>query len=299
MTLLNKAWARYQRDGLNEVVRVAWGRASDAVQTRVDQYDPARRRAITEVARDGSVEARLRSSGFDVVPVEVSAAEFQGWFTRTAYPADYCPGPWRKALPEKALEHYLSLQLLALTPADTCVDVASQDSPFADLLRAQVGCRVYRQDLEYPAGLHGDRIGGDAARLPLPADSVTAMTLHCSFEHFEGRSDVEFLREASRVLKPGGKVCILPLYLRDEYLNVLDPLAPDGLHPDDGAKIYSVRRWPGGRFARFYSPEVFGQRVTQAVPLQLRLYRLTNPQAAGPDCYLRYAAVFEKARPSS
>lgn len=295
MTLLKKVWKRYRRDGVGGVFRTAWQRTSTSLRMRLHAWNPARRRTLARLARSETVDARLQSSGFTLIPLELSAAEFHRWFAGTTYPADYCPGPWRRALPEKALEHYVSLKLLELTPDALCVDVASQASPFADLVTSQLGCRMYRQDLEYPVGLHGDLIGGDAARMPLPADSVTAMTLHCSFEHFEGRSDVEFLREAARVLRPGGRVCILPLYLRDEYVNILDPRATRTLVPDAGATVHSISDWPGGHFARFYSPEVFRARVVDAVPaLTLRLYRLANPEAAGPECYLRYAAVFEK-----
>jgi hypothetical protein len=295
MALVKKAWNRYRADGLDGVVRTAWRRTSTSLRLRLHACNPVRRRTVARIVREGTVDERLRRCGLAPIPLELSAPAFHRWFADTSYPDEYCPGPWRQALPEKALEHYLSLELLRLTPDAVCVDVASQDSPFPDLVRSRLGCRVYRQDLEYPAGLHGDRIGGDAAELPLPPDSVTAMTLHCSFEHFEGRSDVEFLREAARVLVPGGRVCILPLYLRDDYLNVLDPRATRPLHADPEAKVYSISDWPGGHFSRYYSPEVFRTRIVDAVPtFSLRLYRLTNPEAAGPGCYLRYAAVFEK-----
>ena len=64
---------------------------------------------------------------------------------------------------------------------------------------------------------------------------------------------------------------------------------------DVGATVHPIADLPGGRFSRYYSPEMFRTRVVDAVPaLTLRLYRLSNPEAAGPECYLRYAAVFEK-----
>lgn len=295
MILVRKVWKRYRADGLHGVARIAWRRTSAAVRVRLHACNPLRRRTVARIVREGTVDERLRRSGFTPIPLELSGGDFRRWFAGTPYPAEYCPGPWRADLPEKALEHYLSLQLLRLTPDAVCVDVASQASPFPDIVRSQLGCRTYRQDLDYPPGLHGDRIGGDAARLPLPDASVTAMTLHCSFEHFEGRSDVEFLREAARVLEPGGRVCILPLYLRDDYLNVLDPRAGRPLVADPEATVYSILDWPGGHFSRYYSPEVFRTRLVDAVPaLTLRLYRLANPEAAGPGCYLRWAAVFEK-----
>jgi hypothetical protein len=108
MTLLEKAWRRYRRDGLDSVVRTAWQRTSTSLRTRLHACNPERRRTLARLARSGAVDARLRSSGFELIPLELSAAEFQRWFASATYPADYCPGPWRKTLPEKALEHYLS-----------------------------------------------------------------------------------------------------------------------------------------------------------------------------------------------
>jgi len=126
-----------------------------------------------------------------------------------------CTHPYTAAahIYEKKLEYYASSQLLNLSAGDRFVDIASQSSPFPAFVQRTTGCEAYRQDLNYKPGLHGREIGCDASAIPVPDGFFTKMTLHCSFEHFEGDSDTGFVREAARTLAPGGKVCIIPLYV--------------------------------------------------------------------------------------
>lgn len=91
------------------------------------------------------------------------------------------------------------------------VDVASMDSPFSEITAELFDLETYRQDLMYPEGMVGRQIGGDAASTPVPEEVADHLTLHCSFEHFEGDSDSRFIREAARVLEPGGMLRISPL----------------------------------------------------------------------------------------
>ena len=65
--------------------------------------------------------------------------------------------------------------------------------------------------------MHDHKIGGDAASLPVPDGFATKMALHCSLEHFESDSDIRFFQEAHRVLSPGGKLVVVPLYLTERY----------------------------------------------------------------------------------
>lgn len=148
--------------------------------------------------------------GLEMVNWTIDAADFAR-FT--------CANPW--AMPpfyyEKKLEYYLSTKMLCLRGDDRYVDIASLSSPYPAFVRRTVGCEVYRQDLCYKPGLNGSEIGSDAAHMPIAKASISKMALHCSFEHFEGDSDSGFIREAARVLRPGGMVCIVPLYLREQY----------------------------------------------------------------------------------
>lgn len=154
----------------------------------------------------------------------------------------------------------------------------------------------FSQDLNYGRGIRGRRIGGDATRLPLPDGFATSLALHCSFEHFEGDADICFLREVRRVLRPGGRVCILPLYLSTEYQNLTDPVVlTKGNRPfEPGAVIVGVRGY-FNRFGRVYDVRRFVSRVGENLGgLTLKLYQVLNAAEIDPACYLRLAAVLEK-----
>ncbi len=49
------------------------------------------------------------------------------------------------------------------------------------------GCTTYRQDWIYPAGIEGDRIGSDAADLPLPPESVDGLNPALLLRALRGR----------------------------------------------------------------------------------------------------------------
>ena len=81
------------------------------------------------------------------------------------------------------------IEALDPQPGETWIDIANADGPTPEILTRLRGVRAYRQDLIYPEGIHGDRIGGDAGAMPVADGFADAMSLHCSLEHFEGDAD--------------------------------------------------------------------------------------------------------------
>lgn len=190
---------------------------------------------------------------------------------------------------EKRLEYYVSTRWLEFSAGDIFVDIAAQDCPFASYIRQVYGCRAYRQDLYYlKAGIHGFDIGGDASNLPLPDGSVTRIALHNSFEHFEGDGDCRFIHQAQRVLAPGGKMCIVPLFVGEVYHEETDA----GWIDAQGTK----HPWGvGARFAREYDIATFKERVVDhATQFAITIYRVENAAEIADSAYLRYFAIFQK-----
>lgn len=188
----------------------------------------------------------------------------------------------------KRLEYYVSYRWLDLGPEDTYIDIAAQDCPFAFFVRDHFGSQAYRQDLFYlEKGIHGSDIGGNAARIPLDTGSVSKMSLHNSLEHFEGRSDIRFFREAQRLLRPGGKLVVVPLFIGDSYSTVKDA----GWVDDDGVK----HLWgEGARFARWYDLPHFKSRILdRSRNLSVQIHHIDNAAAVDPQCF-PYFAVFER-----
>lgn len=190
---------------------------------------------------------------------------------------------------QKRLEYYISSEWLRLNRRDVFIDIAAQDCPFAFYVRKKYGCRVYRQDLYYlKPGIHGTDIGGDATQLPLPNESVTKIALHNSFEHFEGDNDSRFIHEAERVLAPGGRICIVPLFFSENYFEETEA----GWTDEQGVKhLWGV----GARFARHYDLAQFKQRVVDHAPgFGITVYRVEDVGNISKNAYLEYFTILEK-----
>ncbi len=67
------------------------------------------------------------------------------------------------------------------------------------------------------------RLEAFGSSIPLPGASVDAITLHCSLEHFEGEEDLKFFEEGSRLLKRGGRICVIPLYTANRLCVITSP----------------------------------------------------------------------------
>jgi SAM-dependent methyltransferase len=243
------------------------------------------------------VTPELRDAGVRVEPYRISIEDFEAYVLEAGYAGlPYYDHGRVPAAREKYLEHYVSLRMLEPKAGQVLIDVASMNSPFSEISADLHGLTTYRQDIMYPEGVHERTIGGDAAEMPVPDGSVDHLVMHCSFEHFEGDSDSRFIREASRVLKPGGRLCILPLYTSSMYAIQTHPrgLRRQHLEFQPGDTVYVSDEW-GPPHQRYYDGATFLRRiVSQLGDLDLTIYHVTNLDELGGDCYLRYAAVFEK-----
>jgi ubiquinone/menaquinone biosynthesis C-methylase UbiE len=120
----------------------------------------------------------------------------------------------------KLFEQFLAEKLTNPSKDSTVADIAAASCPFSLILKEKFSVNVvYHQDLtsrnvnSYPY-LDNNKvkyIKGNATSLPFSEDSIDYMYLLNSWEHFQAPSDLDFLIEAQRCLKPGGKVVILPL----------------------------------------------------------------------------------------
>lgn len=201
---------------------------------------------------------------------------------------------------EKALEHYLSFVIAAPRAGQTAIDIGSCRSVAPGILREMHGVRCYEQDLEYTPGIQGDRIGSSADQIPLPDGSIDFMTLHCTFEHFEGGADTGFVRECARLLKPGGRTIILPLYLNASYCNITGEADPDRrsrITFDPDAQFHCVIPTWQNRFGRHYSPTSLLSRVLKPAGdagLISRLHRVRHWEVIHSRLWLRWILVLEK-----
>ena len=250
-----------------------------------------------DVSIQNQIRVQLQAAGFDLASYKVDTSDFADYLRKAQYHRfrRYYDGGRARAFLEKSLEHYVAAKLLGLQNEDVYIDIANDRSPTPEIYRDLYGCAAYRQDLKFPAGMHGNAIGGDAADMPLEDGFATKMALHCSFEHFEGDSDIRFIREAGRILRKGGRLCILPLYLFTEYAIQTDPTVfpKGGIEFESDAVLYCARGYRN-RHGRVYSVPKLATRVRENLgKLRLTLYVIENEREVDPYCYLKFAALIE------
>jgi SAM-dependent methyltransferase len=247
------------------------------------------------------VHLQLTDSGYSPEDYFVDVGAFNEYRAR-------CEGIYHKYkkgfgefFTEKALEHYVSLSFKPLTSDSKVIDIASAGSPFPEIVHSDYGCDVWSNDLIFPEGVHGNgwhtRVGGDACKLPIEDDFFDLAVLHCALEMFEGEADVGLIREAGRVLKPGGTLVVVPLYLNETCHILRDPRTYRNPLPDidEGAELVYRKDFYGASFCRVYSVDSFMNRLVENMDrLSLKIYRVRNLAEVDEKCYMHWIAVFQK-----
>lgn len=250
------------------------------------------------------VASQLKSWGTDVQEFDLSpfASRFSDYIKLPEYSGEYriYGGNQRHCFLEKAVEHFLSLEFAKPTSRSTGIDIGSCKSVLPAIVRREFGANVFEQDLEYTPGIQGDRIGSSADAIPMPDRSIDFMTLHCTFEHFEGSADTGFVRECARLLKPRGQTVILPLYLNANFCNVTgetNELTRQGIGFDPDAQYHCVIPEWQNRFGRHYSPASLKTRVldpAREFGLKPKLLRVRNWDQVHPLLWLRWILVLQQ-----
>jgi len=231
----------------------------------------------------GKVLKAMKAKGVEPAELLLNAEGFRAYLEAARY-KDYHPDYYKWTpdyLVRKQVQHYLSTVITPVEGKLVWMDVASSTSPFAEILTRLHGIKVYRQDISYPPGVEGLRIGSDATAIPLPDGTVDRVSLHCSFEHFEGNADSAFMRELGRILSPGGSAAIIPLYVSDTYRILTNPYywLKRGVPREVGCEV-TVSRGYWESHGRFYDWEALERRVMrplEAVKLGYQFIRVTVP----------------------
>lgn len=254
------------------------------IRSGIDNVSP-------HIVKDIFSKAEL--SGMDLKPLSIDIDDYRSYAKAAEYSTRYT-NYYSDNIKEKSFEHYLSLKFLEVKDSDVFIDVASENSPVPQIFSKLTGVKSYGQDIMYPKGIQGDKIGGDACEMPVIDGFASKVALTCSIEHFEGNADTKLFEELARILKPGGKVAIAPFYLFSEDATQTDPTisVPAGVIFDQSCAIYCAHGW-GNRHGRFYSPESFMKRI--AIPMtgkfQFDYYFIENAANIDPSIYLRFLLI--------
>ncbi len=240
---------------------------------------------------ESQIASQLESYNIPVKLLKIDKKEYLEYFDKVNYTHNY-PNYYVGNIIEKSFEQFLFIKECKPKTKDIIIDIASEGAIFPEILRKYYKCKVYAQDIMYPSGIHGDKIGSDAAFIPLENETIDCASVLCSLEHFENYSDILFFKECIRLLKKGGSVFVVPLYLHLEHCVVTDPRqsVPGKVEFDPEANIYCVKEYQN-RHGRFYSPKELYKRIIQPMVnfLDFEIIYIDNYKEIDASVYARFA----------
>lgn len=243
------------------------------------------------------IESDLCSLGVEIFDYMPSPEAFQAFQSKNYFPEDYLGGRSSVVWTEKLLEHWIAFDRLKLNnfrSGDIYVDVAAASSPWAHAVRKYLGIEAYAIDL----GAVGEAYKNlpyyrteNATATSFTAASVKAASLHCAYEMFLGNDDVQFIREVARILAPGGKVVILPLYMHTLYCAYSTREYFGKGYSDPTAKEYVRLDCLGVPSSRKYNAVMLKNRVLDTIVsegMSYSLLALRNRVELGKDIYCHF-----------
>jgi SAM-dependent methyltransferase len=239
--------------------------------------------------RPVGLEKFLRLSGIQVQHLPIDTQNHSE-FLNSVYPdwQEHFEHPFYK----KLLELHTTWTLLGIKEDDSYLDLAGGLYTYAGRTCAReqlLNDRFVSPALRAALVARGvGLVESPAERLPLADQSVDKISCHHSFEHFRKEADTNALREIQRVLRPGGKACIIPLFVGEGYFEVVD--LPWTARGDKRAeRVFDpTSPFPGGRFsggfARVYDLDALRTRVLDAI--DPRVFSVTVVQLEGAHTIL-------------
>lgn len=247
------------------------------------------------------IEALLVDEGIPVIDYMINLEDLKFFQRERPFPADYHGGRGGGAWNEKILEHYIAFKLLALAEfnQDIYVDVAAGGSPWAMLLRQQGGIQAFALDraVRSPYNDLSYYKCEDATATTFADSSVRGISLQCAYEVFGANDDIRLLYEIRRILQPGGRAIILPLYMHTHYCCYASPEYFGRDFSDTGAKKYIHWSSRGVRSSRKYDVHQLKKRVLDtisALGMNYRIFVLRNKKDIAADVYCHFILEINK-----
>jgi hypothetical protein len=253
--------------------------------------------APPNASEEAEIERHLVELGVNIFEYAPDPRNFEAFQAAEYFPFDYHGGRNCPVWNEKLFEHWIAAERLGLAQygqQDIYVDIAAGGSPWAKALRSTYPLQAYAIDLSLEGSDYKDlpyyRVENGTSSSFQDA-SVNGASLQCAFEMFMGGDDIGLIREFARILKPGGKAVILPLYMHTHYCAYASPRYYGKGYCDAGAKEYICRDWDTIPSARYYDTEAFKRRILETIEclgMQYRILVLRNKKSFGDNIYCHF-----------
>ncbi len=243
------------------------------------------------------IEQELCAVGVVIKEYEPPIQDYKDFVIGQYFPMHYHGGPKGGVWDEKILEHWISSRMLGVmdySEEDVFIDVAAAGSPWVQILRERFGVEGFAIDIMEASKAYRDLpyyFVEDATATRFADGSVKGIALHCAYEMFLGDDDKKFIEEAARILKPGGKVIILPLYMHTHYCSYSTPEYYGKGYSDPAAQEYVRLDSEGVPSSRKYNAVKLKERVLDLIVekgMHFKLYALRNKEELGDGVYCHF-----------
>lgn len=209
----------------------------------------------------------------------------------------------------KIMEYYFTekfLEFSRYTENDIYIDAGCSTSPWVFYLREKRGIKAFGLDLQVKSIPETYKrwyyLGENVTRTTFPDNSVTGISMQSSFECLLKNGDISFIKECGRILRPGGKLVISPLYLTEKYISAVSIDKYHQHNKDEDQEEYVRFDCMGMRRANHYDIPHLKSRIldtVEAIGMEYIIYILPNcdvPDYDFPNCfsYLKFILVITK-----
>jgi len=296
---------KVRRHGLRGSVAIAGSMLKGGGRKRFDawRFRNEPRYANPVSAELGQIEVALQALSIEIADYAPPPDGFQQFKTDNWFPENYHGGRASGVWDEKLLEHWIAGELLQLDQwesSDIYVDIAACTSPWAKTLCERLEIDAFAIDLNPVGKAYLDLPyyrSENATRTHFADGSVRGASLQCAYEMFSGEDDRLLIDELARILRPGGKAVILPLYMHTHYCAYSTPEYYGKGHSDPGAKEYIRMDCYGVPSSRKYDAQRLKERVLDPIlkaGLRYRLLALRNKESLGEGIYCHFILEIEK-----
>lgn len=249
------------------------------------------------------IEADLVRLGVKTMDYNPNPEKFSSFCADDWFPHDYHGGRFGGVWDEKLLEHWIVAEkcnFLNSQKTISYLDVAANNSPWAKLLREKKHINAFAIDM--------DAVGEIYEQLPyytvqnatdtsFPNNFFDVISLQCAFEMFRDNDDQNLLPEIARILKPGGRAIILPLYMHTHYCAYATADYFGKGYADDQAVEYLSPKGFGIPSSRKYDARKLKERVLDVIEglgMKYKISILRNKNDMGTGIYCHFILEIQK-----